>query len=88
MLVQPRRQTLPGALQHVELQAELSNFAGFYVKPDNGNRRHLLMKEGKLMAERRPGVENELVPIAANRFVMAGVPAKLETSLSRSLNFA
>ena len=32
------------------------------------------------MVERRPGVENELIPIAANRFVMAGIPAKLEIS--------
>lgn len=58
----------------------LSKLAGFYVNTDNGNRRRLLMKAGKLMVERRPGLESELVPIGDNRFLMADVPVKLEVS--------
>ena len=38
------------------------------------------MKDGKLMFERRAGVESELAPIGENRFLMAGVPIKLELS--------
>jgi CubicO group peptidase (beta-lactamase class C family) len=65
----------------ISLSADkLSDLAGFYVNTDNGNRRRLLMKDGKLMIERRPGVENQLVPIASNRFVMANVPGKLVIS--------
>jgi CubicO group peptidase (beta-lactamase class C family) len=65
----------------ISLSADkLSDLAGFYVNTDNGNRRRLLMKDGKLMIERRPGVENQLVPIASNRFVMADVPGKLVIS--------
>ncbi|HWP55557.1 MAG TPA: hypothetical protein VN476_15625 [Pyrinomonadaceae bacterium] len=59
---------------------KLSDLAGFYVNPDNGNRRRLLFKNGKLMLERRPGAENELVPIDGNRFVMANVPSKIVIS--------
>ena len=32
------------------------------------------------MLQRRTGAENELVPVAANRFMVAGVPGKLEVS--------
>src|SRR5258705_10331800 len=38
------------------------------------------MREGKLMFGRGPGVASELVAIGENRFLMAGVPIKLEVS--------
>lgn len=59
---------------------KLSDLAGFYVNPDNGNRRRLLFKNDKLMFERGPGAENELVPIESNRFVMANLPSKIVIS--------
>ena len=59
---------------------ELAPLEGYYVNPDDGKFGQLRLKDGKLTLQRRTGVENELVPVAANRFVMAGVPAKLEVS--------
>lgn len=58
----------------------LSDLAGFYVNTDNGNRRRLFFENGKLMLERRPGAETELVPIASNQFVLANVPSKIIVS--------
>src|SRR5262249_8031039 len=52
--------------------------AGLYVNPDNGNVRRLLIRGGKLMYERRPGVETELAPIGEDRFLISGIPIRLE----------
>ena len=59
---------------------KLSLLAGCYVNPDNGNIRRLLMEDGKLILERRAGVGSELAPTGENRFLMTGIPVKLELS--------
>jgi CubicO group peptidase (beta-lactamase class C family) len=61
-------------------QETLARLGGLYYNTDNGNLRRLQFNGGKLLFERRPGVEAELVPLAADRFVMAAVPIKLEVS--------
>jgi CubicO group peptidase (beta-lactamase class C family) len=59
---------------------KLASLAGLYFNTDNGNLRRAPMRNGKLMFERRSGVENELSPIGENRFLMAGIPIKLEVA--------
>ncbi len=59
---------------------KLARLAGLYYNTDNGNLRRLSFRGGKLLFERRPGVEAELVPVAEDRLVMAGVPIRLEVS--------
>ncbi len=59
---------------------KLSRLAGLYVNPDDGMGRRVRVSDGKLLAEMRRGGESELVPIGDQRFVMAGVPMRLEFS--------
>jgi len=60
--------------------ADLAKLAGFYVNTDNGMRRRVSIKEGKLVVDRGRGIESELVPIAADRFVLRDIPVKAEIS--------
>jgi CubicO group peptidase (beta-lactamase class C family) len=60
-------------------EEKLSGLAGFYVNPDDGNARRLIMKDGKLMFG-ITGAGGQLAPIGENRFLLAGVPQRLEIS--------
>ncbi len=65
----------------VQVSAErLSQLAGYYCNPDDGNLRQVQFKNDKLLFERGPGIATELAPIAQERFLMRGVPSKLEFS--------
>ena len=65
-------------------EGKLSALAGLYVNPDNGSVRRLLLKDGKLMLERRPGLQSELAAIGEDRFVMSGAPIKVEISFKEA----
>jgi CubicO group peptidase (beta-lactamase class C family) len=58
----------------------LSALAGLYVNPDDASGRRVRVSDGKLLIEKRRGGEGELVPIGNQRFVMAGIPMRLEFS--------
>lgn len=59
---------------------KLPSLAGLYVNPDDGSGRRVRVSDGKLLVEKRRGGEGELVPIGGQRFVMAGIPMRLEYS--------
>jgi CubicO group peptidase (beta-lactamase class C family) len=60
-------------------EEKLSSLAGLYVNPDDGNARRLVMRDGKLMFG-TTGAGGQLAPIGENRFLLAGVPQRLEIS--------
>ena len=63
-------------------QEKLARLAGYYINTDNGNLRRVFIQDGKLMTPRQPGINNELAPLAENKFVIAGIPIKLLVSFN------
>ena len=61
-------------------EKKLADLAGLYVNPDNAGVRRLMLKDGKLMAVRPGGGGSELAAIGEDRFLLSGVPGRLEIS--------
>jgi CubicO group peptidase (beta-lactamase class C family) len=59
-------------------EQELTSKVGQYYNQDNKTVRSLSLKDGKLMYVRGPGNESELIPLDENRFLISGVPTKIE----------
>ena len=73
---------LPGRLGSFRGQA--GRLGGFFMStPTTAIAVACCLRTGKLMFERGPGAENELVPIASNRFVMANVSSTVDHIVRR-----
>lgn len=59
-------------------EKELAQFAGLYANSEGEIVRRLYVKDGKLRYFRTANSESELSPSGPNRFVMQGVPDKVE----------
>jgi CubicO group peptidase (beta-lactamase class C family) len=64
-------------------EKKLADLAGLYVNPDNGGVRRVVLKDGKLMLARQGGGA-ELAPIGEGRFLLNGVPARVEISFDEA----
>lgn len=60
-------------------EKELSTVTGSYFNSANNNLRRLYVKDGKLIYSRGSS-ESELAPLGDNRFLMLGVPDRIEIS--------
>ena len=65
-------------------EEKLSGLAGLYANPDNGNARRLRVKDGKLMFQRGPGAESDLAAVAEDRFLMSGIPIRVEITFNEA----
>jgi CubicO group peptidase (beta-lactamase class C family) len=63
-------------------EKKLTRFVGLYASKYGETVRRLYVKDGKLWYFRSAGSENELSPTSLNRFVMLGVPDKVEVVFS------
>ena len=71
----------PAEVQAISLAPEaLKAREGLYRDTANGSFRALAVRDGKLVFLRGPSGPRELVPVAADRFVMAGVPVHVEVA--------
>ena len=71
----------PAEVQAIALAPEaLKAREGLYRDTANGSFRALAVRDGKLVFLRGPSGPRELVPVAADRFVMAGVPVHVEVA--------
>jgi hypothetical protein len=59
-------------------EQELARFTGVFANPAGEFARRLYMKMGKLWYSVSEGDEYELAPVGRNRFIMRGVPEKIE----------
>ena len=58
--------------------ADLGRYAGLYFEEAAGLVRRIVIKDGKAFYQRGPGNESELIPVAPGRFVMKGVPVRVD----------
>ena len=63
-------------------EKELARFAGVFANPAGEFARRLYMKTGKLWYSVNEGDDYELAPVGDNRFIMLGVPEKIELVVS------
>jgi CubicO group peptidase (beta-lactamase class C family) len=71
----------PADVQAIALAPEaLKAREGLYRDTANGSFRAIAVRDGKLVFLRGPSGPRELVAIAADRFVMAGVPVRVEVA--------
>lgn len=65
-------------------ESELARFAGVFANPSGEFARRLYVKAGKLWYVESERNEYELGPLGDNRFIMLGVPEKIEVVVSAS----
>lgn len=63
-------------------EKELARFTGVFANPAGEFARRLYIKTGKLWYSVSEGDEYELAPVGDNRFIMLGVPEKIELVVS------
>ena len=61
---------------------ELARFTGVFANPAGEFARRLYMKSGKLFYSVSEGDDYELAPVGDNRFIMLGVPEKIELGVA------
>jgi len=62
--------------------AELERFTGAYLLRDALTIRRVYLSNGHLLLDRGRGITSEMVPVARDRFVMLGVPQRVEVTFT------
>jgi CubicO group peptidase (beta-lactamase class C family) len=77
------QKTVRAAAEIIKLsERELARFTGVFANPAGEFARRLYLKAGKLWYSVSEGDEYELAPVGGDRFIMLGVPEKIELVVS------
>ena len=77
------QKTVRAAAETIKLsEKELARFTSVFANPAGEFARRLYLKAGKLWYSVSEGDEYELAPLGGNRFIMLGVPEKIELVVS------